>query len=239
MSADPFGRALRDHHRGQRDDPLVQHDGSETQVHPIEEFYFGDATEDEDWEWLASWLDGPLLDAGAGAGQHALAFQSECEVVAIEQSEALVETIHERGVRDARRVDMFDSRAAFERDRFQSVLVNGTQLGLARSMQGLREFLGDLACVTGPDATAVVDSYDPTVAETADLLGYRDDPTTGLAYRLLTFEYAGATSETLLFRLFSPDRLRAGTVGTGWTVGEIARPEDGIERYYRAALTKA
>lgn len=239
MSSDPFGRAIRDHHRSERDGPLVQHDGEETQSHPIEEFYFGDASEDADWEWLTSWLDGPLLDAGAGAGQHALAFQSQFEVVAIEQSEALVETMHERGVRDARQVDMFDLRETFERDRFQSVLVNGTQVGLSRSMQGLREFLGDLAFVSGPDATAIVDSYDPTVPETKELHGYRGDPTPGLAYRVLTFEYAGETSETLLFRLFSPDRLRAGTAGTGWTVSEILRPEDDIERYYRATLTKA
>lgn len=42
------------------------------------------------------------------------------------------------------------------------------------------------------------------------------------------FEYEGAVGETLLFRLFSPDRIREATVGTGWDVAEIWRvpPDD-------------
>lgn len=238
--SDPFGRAIRDHHRGERSAPLVQRDGSETLEHPIERFYFGTFPEDtRNSDWLQSWLDGPLLDIGAGTGEHTLYFQEQFETVAIEQSEPLVETMRERGVEDARQVDMFRLAASFARDRFQSALAHGTQLGLAGSMHGLRQFLGDLASVTTPDATAVVDCYDPTADGVAELLGYRDDPTPGLAYRVMTFEYEGTVGETLLFRLFSPDRLRAATVGTGWTVAAVSRPSADNDYYYRAALSKA
>ena len=237
--SDPFGRAIRDHHRGDRTAALVQRDGRQSHVHPIERFYFGEFPDTAtDSEWLLAWLDGPLVDLGAGAGEHALYFQRQFETVAVEESTALVETMRERGVEDVRRGDMFALSETFVRDRFQSALAHGTQVGLAGSMCGLREFLGGLAHVTTPDGTAVVDCYDPTVPEAADLLGYRADPTAGLAHRVLTFEYEGETSEILQFRLFSPDRVRAATAGTDWRVAETTYPATGNPAYYRAALTK-
>ncbi|PSP95922.1 SAM-dependent methyltransferase, partial [Halobacteriales archaeon QS_4_62_28] len=154
----------------------------------------------------------------------------------IEVSDALVETMRDRGVEDARRGDMFELRDQFERDRFGSALAIGTQLCLAGSMDGLRAFLADLSSVTTPDASAVVHSYDPTVAETSEILGYRSDPAPGLAHRVMSFEYEGERDEILSFRLFSPDRLREATVGTDWTVADTTRPH--WEGSYRAALTK-
>lgn len=232
MTGDPFGRALRDHYHGERTEPLIQRDGEETLEHPIEECYFGESGEAA--SWLLDRFDGPLLDMGAGAGREALFFQDRFETVAMEVSEPLVELLGERGVEDARTGDMFDLRAQFDRDRFGSALAYGTQVGLAGSMHGLREFLGDLAHVTTPAATAVIDSYDPTRESTADLLGYRADPTPGLASRVMAFEYEGDHGEILLFRLFSPDRLREATIGTAWTVETIE--EDGS--HYLAELAK-
>jgi SAM-dependent methyltransferase len=237
---DAFGRAIRDHFRGERDEPLLHRDGAETLEHPIEAFYFTEFNPSEDpaHEWLASWLQGPLVDLGAGTGRHALYFQERFETVALEPSPALVETMRDRGVDDAREGDMFALREQFSRDRFGSALANGTQLGLAGSMRGLSAFLGDLAHVTTPDATAVVDCYDPTHPATADLVGYRDDPTPGLAHRVMFFEYEGKTNPILQLRLFSPDRLREAAVGTDWEVAEVARGGEGNEYHYRAALRK-
>ena len=239
MTVDPYGRAIRDHYREERTAPLVQRDGAETREHPIEAFYFASfppEPPDAESAWLESWLDGPLLDVGAGVGRHARYFQTRFETVAIEVSEHLVETMRERGVADARHADMFELQEHFERDRFSSVLVIGTQIGLTRSFRGLSAFLDDLATVTGPDGTVVLDCYDPDMAETADLLGYRADPTPGLAFRVMTFEYEGNVSETLLFRLFSPDRVAEAAAGTGWRIEERS-PDAGS--YYRVALTKA
>jgi len=237
---DAFGRAIRDHARGERDEPLLHRDGGETVEHPIEAFYFSGFDPDEDaaHEWLASRLRGPLVDLGAGAGRHALYFQERFETVALESSPALVETMRDRGVDDARAGDMFALRERFPRDRFGSALANGTQLGLAGSMRGLTAFLGDLTHVTAPDATAVLDCYDPTHPATADLVGYRDDPTPGLAHRVTFFEYDGETDPILRFRLFSPDRLREAAVGTDWAVAEVVRGDAGTEHHYRAALRK-
>ena len=240
MSPDPFGRALRDHYHDDRDTPLIQRDGDRELIHPIEQFYFGDfSTKNDVGKWLIERLDGPLLDMGAGVGQHALYFQDHFETIAIEVSEYLVEIMRERGVSNAKHADMFALKDTFERDQFRSALAHGTQLGLVGSMQGLRRFLGNLALVTMPNATAVLDCYDPEREETTNLLGYRADPTQGLAYRVMHFEYKGEVSETLLFRLFSPKQLRKATVGTGWEVTEIRRRSGENAHHYYAVLTKS
>jgi len=238
MSTDAFGRAVADQFHGDRGEPLLQRDGAEVLEHPIEEFYFGEfSAETEGGEWLAARLDGPLLDMGAGAGKHALYFQERHETVAIEPSASLVALMRERGVEDARQENMFTLRETFDPDRFQSALAFGTQLGLAGSMDGLRRFLGDLAAVTRPDATAVLDSYDPETEGTEDLLGYRADPTPGLAFRVMTFEYGEEADDILLFRLFSPDRLAEATIGTDWELVETRRGGDN-DYHYLAALEK-
>jgi len=159
MAGDAFGRAIRDRHRGEKTDRLVQRDGPETREHTVDRYLA--EIGDEDVAWLDEYVDGPVLDMGAGAGRFALSFQDRHETVAIEASEALVETMRSRGVDDARRVDMFAVREAFDRDRFETVFSVGTQVGLAGSLPGLRAFLGDLAAVTTPEATAVFQLYDP------------------------------------------------------------------------------
>lgn len=162
-------------------------------------------------------------------------WQDQFETVAIEVSDHLVETMRDRGVENAVQADMFALREHFENNRFQSAHAKGTQVQLAGSMDGLRRFLGDLNAVTGPDATALLDFHDPTSDGVEEILGYRSDPSPGLAYRVLHFEYGGDVGETLLFRLFSPDRLREAALGTGWEVAEIDWSENNF--HYVAVLT--
>lgn len=240
--ADPYGRAIRDHFHDQQDEPLLNRYGNEVSEHSqINDLYFNDFDiEHEDNEWIASWLDGSLLDIGAGTGRHALYFQDHFETVAIEVSQHLVGVMQERGVHDARHVSIFDICDEFERDQFKSALMIGTQLGLTASLQGLRQFLGDLAFVTTPDAIAVLDSYHPVNSMEFEVPGFRPDLTQGAAFRIMQFEYEGDISEPLLFRFFSPERLKEAVVGTRWEISEIRHhlsdPPDVVQ--YRAALTK-
>jgi hypothetical protein len=48
------------------------------------------------------------------------------------------------------------------------------------------------------------------------------------------FEYEDDVGDTLLFRLFSPDRLREATIGTGWEVAEIKHPSESAHHYQTA-----
>ncbi|MEF8854051.1 MAG: class I SAM-dependent methyltransferase [Haloarculaceae archaeon] len=232
----PFASAIQDHARDDRTDPLIQRDGEHAREHPIEDFYFGTASPDQNRAaFFAEHLEGPLVDLGAGAGKDALWFQERFQTVALEVADPLVEVMRDRGVEQAVQGDMFELRATFEGDRFASALSFGTQLGLAKSMAGLRAFFEDLAVVTTGDATAIVDGYDPTHPDASDLLGYRADETEGLAYRVMHFEYDGEVGETLLFRLFSPDRLAAAAADAGWRIETVRRAGG---EHYEAVLQK-
>ncbi|MHB9286599.1 class I SAM-dependent methyltransferase [Halobacteriales archaeon Cl-PHB] len=237
--ADPFGQAILDHARGERDEPLLQRDGQQEIEHPIEALYFdGVETDANHVTWLDDRVEAPLLDVGAGAGRHVLHFQEAFETVAVEVSDTLVTAMDERGVEDARQGDLFDLTRNFEPDRFRTVLVVGTQLGLGTSMRGVREGLAELATVTTDDATAIVDSYDPSHPDAEEMLGRRDDPTPGAAFRVMHFEYEGIVGETLLFRVFDADWLREVVEPTDWSVADVQRSDDWGMGYYRAALTK-
>ncbi|WP_436928585.1 class I SAM-dependent methyltransferase [Halosimplex halobium] len=232
----PFAQALYDHHFGEQSGPLRYRNGEEIEE-PGVEIYFDEAAPEPD-DWLPAHLDGPLVDLGAGAGRHALAFQERHGTVAVERSDLLVEVMEDRGVRDARRADMFALREHFERDRFRSALAVGTQTSLARSMRGLRAFLGDLAYVTAPDGTAVIDGFDPDHERTRGKLDYYEDPSDGLAYRVMQLEYDGTLSEPWLYRLFSPDRVREATAGTGWRVADVRYGDDGWDHLFEVTLEK-
>jgi hypothetical protein len=221
--SDPFPRALYDHHFEGLEGPVQYRNGEETREVSVDG-YFGAFDGGEGW--MESRLEGPLLDMGAGAGRHALYFQERFETVAIERSELLVEVMEERGVEDARVADMFSLPEHFERDRFRSALAVGTQAGLSRSMAGLSAFLDDLAYVTTPDATAVIDGFDPEHERTRGKLDFHDDAAPGLAHRLLQVEYDGRIGEPWLYRLFTPDRIREAAVGTGWEVAEVRYGDD-------------
>lgn len=230
---DVFGRALRDHYHDRRTEPLWRYDGPDRERHLERGFYLREVDPDP---WVAESLDGPLVDVGCGTGDHALWYQDRHEVVATDVSAELVALCRERGVADAREMDVFDLSGAFARDRFASALVNGTQLGLGGSVRGVSELLAELASVTGPDATAVVDEYDPSAETAPDLLGHRPDPTPGLAHRVFHFEYGGEVGPELHFRLLSPDRLHEAAVGTGWRVADVRYGEE--DCYYEARLAK-
>lgn len=232
MEHDPFGRAIRDHHHGRRTEPLLDRDGHETREHAIEHWYFD---EHETNAWRDQWMNGPLLDMGAGVGRDTLYYQEQFETVAIEISEYLVETMHDRGVTNVKLADMFSLRDYFDRDRFQSAHSIGTQIGLAGSIDGVRTFLDDLAYVTQPGATAVLDNYAPEKEATKEAFAYRDDPKPGCAYRIYHTVYQEQVSKTLLFRLFTVDRLHEATIGTPW---EIVATNYG-ETQWRTILQKS
>ncbi|WP_227375065.1 class I SAM-dependent methyltransferase [Haladaptatus halobius] len=237
MDADPLGRAMLDYQRGGLRGECLYRDGGDVQDGNVRGHYFTPPEEwRDDWRELLESLAFPIVDVGCGVGQHAEFLQGRGEVVAIDASPAAVEAARERGVRDAREMDMFELN--FPRDRFRSALVSGTQMGLAQSLAGARSFLTDLARVTDESGIAVVDNYDPTGLDPGDLFGYRPDPRPGVAHRTFHFEYVRdgerEVGRSLHFVLFSPARLRDVTVGTPWRVAEVQSRGE----FYEAKLAK-
>lgn len=237
--ADPLGRALYDHQRGERSGELVYRDGEVVEEHDVQETYFTlpDAWS-ENWKRRLTSLNGPVLDVGCGAGTSAAWLEAGGrDVVAIDVSRHAVRTARERGLEDVRVMDMFDLE--FPVGRFRSVLAKGTQLGLAGSLPGVRTVLSDLAVVTDEAGIAIVDSYDPSMFDPESFIGYRPDPRAGVARRSFHFEYRRPDGErevgrTLSFILFGPERLRDVLVGTPWELADVW-PQ---EAYYRARLEK-
>ena len=232
----PFANALADAHRDEMQGSLEYRFGDERHEADVALYFDRYEAEGASGAWFESWLDGPLLDLGAGVGRHALHFQERFETVAVERSERLVETMGERGVEDARVADLFALRESFGRDRFRSALAVGTQVGLCGSLTGLRAFLSDLAFVTDPGGTAVFDGFDPSHDRTREMDGYRSDPAPGLAHRVIQFEYDGTLGEPWCYRLFTPDRIREAVVGTGWRVADVRHGEGDWEHVYHVAL---
>lgn len=230
----PFAQALHDFHFCEQRGPLRYRDGEETETHPIDGYFAEYAPDD----WLPSRLDGPLLDMGAGAGRHALYFQEQFGTTAIEPRDLLVETMRDRGVDDARSVDMFALRDAFDSDVFRSVLSVGTQVGIAKLTSGLRRFLDDLAYVTTPDATAVLDGYKPGHETTKTLPGYRVDPANDHAYRIVQYEYDGKLGTPWLFQLFAPSQVCDAATDTNWEVTDVRHGDGDWAHTYNVALTK-
>jgi len=234
---DVFARALRDWHRDAFSGPLRYRDGEETEAHDVAGYFESWAAAGDD-AFLAT-VEGSVLDLGAGAGRQALSVGERASVTAVEPSAALVDVLRDRGVDDVVRADMFSLREAFDRDAFDAAYSVGTQVGLARSVAGLGAFLGDLAHVTGPDATALFDGYDPGHERTRGLIGFRDDPSREGAFRVVQYEYDGDLGRPWLFRLFSEPELRRATVGTGWDVVEVASPDGDWSHTYNVHLAKS
>lgn len=222
---EPFAQAFHDYQFDEMNGPLLYRRGNQSKEANIEVYF--DKFEGKG-SWLASHLNGPLLDMGAGAGRHSLYFQDQYETIAIEKTETLIEVLRDRGVTDARQADMFNLPKEFGESRFKSAIALGTQACLSRSRKGLNQFLKDLAYVTTENATAVIDGYDPTHEDTKEILDYYKDPSNGLAYRLLQMEYREILGDIWLYRLFTPDRIREATTSTNWTVAEVRYPTENL-----------
>ncbi|WP_222915405.1 class I SAM-dependent methyltransferase [Natrinema sp. SYSU A 869] len=148
----------------------------------------------------------------------------------------------ERGLEDVLVGDMFD--LPIETGSVGAVHAVGTQIGLGRSLAGIRELLVEFARVTADGGVAVVDNNDPARLDD-EFFGYRPDPREGVAHRCFHLEFEHETEKgeryrevgrTLQFLLCSPARLREATSATPWFVCDVRRT-DGTA-HYRAILEK-
>ena len=125
--------------------------------------FFRSPEEWPDVEWAAlEHCQGRVLDAGAGAGRHALALQDRGhEVVALEASRKAVDVMARLGVECPRLGDIFQFRGEAPFDTLL-LLMNG--LGIAGDLPGLDRFLAFAHTLVTPNGQILLDSFDPRPA---------------------------------------------------------------------------
>lgn len=100
---------------------------------------------------------GHVLDVGAGTGCHALALQEKMEVTAIDVSPLSLQVMKQRGVHDARCINLFDFRLEGTYDTIL-LLMNGT--GIIGNMRNMSTFFARMRTLLAHDGQILMDSSD-------------------------------------------------------------------------------
>ena len=156
---DPMGAAIAEYHRTGRAGTLrvfsSQFDEDEI---PVEQLF---RTLDEmpaiEQRALAM-ARGKVLDVGAGSGCHALALQEMGKVVtAIDISELSVEVMRQRGVEDARAIDLYDEHFV---ERYDTILLLMNGSGIIGNIDGMERFFYRMKQLLRPGGCIYMDSSD-------------------------------------------------------------------------------
>ena len=156
---DPMGAAIADYYRTGRAGTLrvfsSQFDEDEI---PVEQLF---RTLDEiptiEQRALAM-ARGKVLDVGAGSGCHALALQEMGkEVTAIDISELSVEVMRQRGVEDARAIDLYDEHFV---ERYDTILLLMNGSGIIGNIAGMERFFYRMKQLLRPGGCIYMDSSD-------------------------------------------------------------------------------
>jgi SAM-dependent methyltransferase len=215
---------------------VVHGDDGETDVVPIRVFFRGPSEFSALEEAALDLCRGRVLDAGAGAGCHALVLQEqECSVCAIDIAPEAVEVMQRRGVKEARCADVFH----FQGGPFDTLLLMMNGIGVVEDLAGLDRFLAEAHRLLASDGQILLDSYDP---EGDDKPGARGRPGAGgpaeryigeMRFRL---EYKGKKGPPLGWLFLDAKLLAERAMKAGWSCDVIWREEEG---HYLARLTRS
>lgn len=156
---DPMGAAIADYYHNHKADRLrvfsSQFDEDEIPVKQL----FREAGQMPLLERTALQMaTGRILDVGAGSGCHALALQKAGkEVSAIDISPLAVEVMKQRGVKDARQINLFDEHFA---DTFDSILMLMNGSGIIGRLENMPVFFRKMKQILRPNGCILMDSSD-------------------------------------------------------------------------------
>ncbi|MDF2382088.1 class I SAM-dependent methyltransferase [Nostoc ellipsosporum NOK] len=171
---------------------------------------------------------GHILDAGAGAGSHALYLQQQDrKVTALDVSPLNCAVMKERGVKDVRQGDLLKWKGR----RFDTVLLLMNGIGITGSIKGLKDFLATAPNLLKPGGQLLFDSSDVAYL-------YQDDRRKGRRYYGevdYRYMYRGQVSEQFSWLYIDSKRLQALARAAGWRCDELYREETG---QYLVRLTR-
>lgn len=189
---DIFGIAFLDYLSGyEKGEILVRTNIAENEHLPVSYFFRGFDQMPYSEQISLSRCRGKILDAGAGAGSHALYLQEKGhEVTAIDISPGSTECMKRRGIKNPLEIDFFHLKET----KFDTILFLMNGLGMAKKMKHLPKFIRKAASLIKPDGSILIES--------SDLL-YLFTDENDIAYINLAGNYYGEISYQLSYKGFT------------------------------------
>ena len=234
--ADAFGKALMGYlsegastYKVHRDDGLIDE--------ALLKQYFSDYPDWEDFEKeILGYVQGRVLDIGAGAGRHSLYMQKQgFEVHAIDISPRAVEVMRKRGVRNV--YLMYSRKLDFPENYFDSILMIFNNFGLAGTIKETKKLLEVICRVSTLRARIITTIVDPYKTNDAGHLAYHERnkkagrPAGQVKLRI---KYKDEVGDWFSLLMVSPEELKNLIKGTGWSIFTIVEAKEG--GYYGAVL---
>ena len=222
---EPLAAALRDHHRTGRSRRVraIRADGVSFAIETDEYFTLDGSLAGLD-ELSLDRCRGRVLDVGAGAGRHALALQQMGrEVVAIDLSPICVALCKDRGVRDARLVDVMSLDSDGALGRFDTIFFGMQTIGVAGGVVPLGRLLTRLRNCLAPAGELIADSSALREAWEGDEM----DATSSRGEIVLSMRYRGWRGECFPWVYLAEADLADVAVGVGFEMETLGRVESG------------
>lgn len=155
---DIYGKSLLAYLSGNKKAFLtVESNIAETEEWPIELFFREYEQMPESEKIALNRTSGKILDAGAGAGSHALYLQEKKkDIWAIDISKGAVEVMKKRGIKHAFEQDFF----TYEGERFDTLLLLMNGIGLVGKLENLSLFFEQAKKLLNANGKILLDSSD-------------------------------------------------------------------------------
>lgn len=156
---DPMGVALTDYYQTGRASKLLVHSPQfETDEIPVKHLFRAYSEMSRIEQQALRLSKGRILDVGAGSGCHSLALQEMGkQVCAIDISVMSVNVMANRGVKDARAVNLFDEQF---REQFDTILMLMNGSGIIGRLENMSAFFERMRQLLTPNGCILMDSSD-------------------------------------------------------------------------------
>jgi len=192
---DPIGRAITDLWEG-KDVELIKvvSDVAEDETLDPHYFFRSFAEMPELEQFALGKVRGRVLDVGAGAGCHVLELEKRgMDVLAIDISIRSVEIMEKRGVRNPMVGDIFEVHEGA----FDTILLLMNGVGIARTLDGLKQLLLQCKKLLAPGGQVLLDS--------SDIIYLFEDEEGAVYYDLTASKYYGEVTYQLFYNNIESD----------------------------------
>lgn len=233
----PLGKAFLDYWRGNEGAAYTYERDDGFEEDHLVKIYFRPPSEFSSLERNALRMcTGHVLDAGAGAGSHALVLQDRgLRVLANDIAHGAVEVMSARGVREVHHGPILEMPPGA----FDTLLLLGRSIGLVGDLEGLRHFLRKSRRLVTSSGQVLLTSFDVTCSNDPRLRAYQERNAAEGRYPgeiRFRLRYEGMESDWIRWLYVDPDTLARCALEEGWVSETVQWESDGN---YLARLERA